>query len=53
MGYRYEVYEWCDITNGKGYCYRREYRGNSFLKAMFVMFRLKKAGVGCVKFEWR
>jgi len=54
MGHKYEVHEWwSDITDGKGYCYRKEYGGDSFLKALCIMWKLKRTGAGCVKFEWR
>ena len=54
MGWKYEVSEWWrDITDGKRWIYRQEYEGNSFFRAMRIMFRLKRAGAGCVKFEWR
>ena len=54
MGNKYEVYEWWnDITDGKGYCYRLEYGGESLVMAMITMLKLKRAGAGCVKLEWR
>jgi len=54
MGWKFEVYEYTrDITKITNYFYRLEYEGNSFLKALLIMRKLKKDGAGCIKMEWR
>ena len=56
MGHKFEVWAWVRLHGGKDnkdYSYRLEYSGNSMEKALLKMCELRKAGVGCVKFEWR
>ena len=52
MGNTYEVSVWENHSDGM-YGYRTKYDGESFLKAIYMMIKLKRAGIGCVKFEWR
>lgn len=50
MGEKYEVMEWYeDITDGDGYRWVQEYYGGSLFKALFVLFKLNRAGAGCTK----
>lgn len=60
MGWAYEVMMWMAFdehmySNKKepAYKYVPFYQGDSFFKAMYVMFKLKIKGAPCVKFEWR
>lgn len=54
MAFRWEVHEyWKDETKGEGYKYHPEYQGQSFLKAIWTMWKLKRAGAACLKLEWR
>ena len=52
MGWTYEVSVW--HMDGKGdYRYYHEYAGESLLKALWIMWKLKRAGTHCIKLEWR
>lgn len=57
MGHKFEVYAWVlnphRVKDGSEYGYRLEYSGDNMEEAMLKMFELKKAGISCVKFEWR
>ena len=54
MGNTFEVYEYLkDKTKGEPYQYHLEWSGESFLKALWIMWKLKREGAGCVKLEWR
>jgi hypothetical protein len=54
MGNTWEVYEWWrDETNGEDYKYHLEYAGQSFIKAVLKMVRLRMNGAKCLKLEWR
>ena len=54
MGNTFEVYEyWQDKTKGEPYKYHLEWRGESFLKALWIMWKLKREGAACLKLEWR
>ena len=54
MGNTFEVSEWWkDITTGEDYKYHSEWSGESFLKALWVMWKLKRNGASCLKLEWR
>ena len=47
MGEKYEVMEWCGDTT---WCvWEQRYYGRSLLKALTTLFKLKRAGAGCVK----
>lgn len=52
MGHEYEVYSWKKNWNDE-YEYAEVYKGDSYRQALKVMRSEKKAGVGCVKLEWR
>ena len=51
MGNTYEVKEW--VNCGLRWDYTERYRGESLLKALWVAWRLKRQGAGCVKLECR
>jgi len=51
MGDTFEVWAW--IQFGLTFEYEKKYSGESYRKAIATMKRLKKDGVGCVKFYWR
>jgi len=54
MGFKYEVYEWYKRTHtGEDYKYHLEYQGQSLLKAIWIIIKLKRNGSRCIKFEWR
>lgn len=54
VGNKFEVYEWWqDETKGEPYKYHLEWQGESFIKALYVMYKLKRNGAGCIKLEWR
>ena len=54
MGFTFEVHEWWqDFTKGEPYKYHLEWQGESFLKALLVMWKLKRNGAACLKLEWR
>jgi len=55
MGNTFEVYAFLKLYDGftNNYSYVEKYRGESFLKAIFTIIKLKINGVNCVKFEWR
>ena len=56
MGYKFEVSVW-ERTSSQysDYGYTSIYFGQSLIKALWVMWRLKKSkyNCGCVKLEWR
>ncbi len=51
MGKKYEVHSWV-IMEGH-HLFVIKYSGNSLLAALWVMWREKRRGVGCVQLEWR
>lgn len=54
MANTWEVYEWwCDMTKGEPYKWHLEYGGPSLIKAIWIMFKLRKNGAICLKLEWR
>ena len=54
MGYTWEVCEWWrDKTRGEDYRYHQYWNGESFFKALWVMWKLKRERVHCIKLEWR
>lgn len=54
MGNKYEVWAWTNTPEGAyHFGYELAYGGDSMLKAIATMLRLRVSGVGCVKFEWR
>ena len=57
MWYKYEVYSWVknplSTEDNVMYQYVEVYRGESLLKALFVMVMQRRIGVSCVKLEWR
>ena len=53
MGEKFEVHVWKLSANGKFYWYALVWSGDSLIKALKEMRRLKRAGEKCVKLEWR
>lgn len=53
MGNKFEVHSWRLLSDETCYEYVMVYGGRSLIKALFVMWKEKRKGVGCVKFYWR
>lgn len=53
MGWTYEVSVWAPTATGGGYKYESVWTGESFLVALYVMWKKKRHGYKCVKLEWR
>ncbi len=54
MGNTYEVSIYVKDSYAKyGYSYQNVYRGESYLKMLWVAWQQKRKGIGCVKMEWR
>jgi len=54
MGNTFEVSEWwAQNLLAHNYKYHSKWMGESLLKALWIMWKLKRAGAGCVKLEWR
>jgi hypothetical protein len=53
MGVKYEVDAWLYNARLHEWRYEEVYRGQSFIKAMYMLVRAKRHGAGCVKLEWR
>jgi len=56
MGEKFEVLEWAVIGVLRGetvYQDSQRYFGSSLIKALLVMWKLKRAGAGCVTLKWR
>jgi len=53
MGGKYTVAIWGDHYLDKNYSYLTTYCGQSAFAAVIALVRAKRAGYGCVKFEWR
>ena len=57
MGFGFEVNAWVEVYKEPrvypDYEWKYMYSGGSFLKALWVMIKARKAGSGCVKLEWR
>lgn len=51
MGTKYEVNAW--ICENDEYRYDQKYAGEWLIVALLVSWKLKRAGCGCVKIEWR
>jgi hypothetical protein len=50
----WEVYEWWNNrTIVDAYDWYISHKGNSLLKAIWVMIKLKRNGASCLKLEWR
>ena len=52
MGWTYEVKEWHEVEKNN-WQYTARYQGESLIKAVYVMVKLKRNNCGCVKLEWR
>jgi hypothetical protein len=51
---KYSVWEWnIDKYEKDPFEYVLAYAGDSLLKAVYTMWKLKQQGAGCMKFEWR
>lgn len=55
MGNRFEVYAYLQLYDGLSnkYSFVQKYAGESWIKAIWVILKLKFDGVGLVKIEWR
>lgn len=53
MGLKYEVDAWLYNDGLLEWRYEEVYRGQSFIKAMYMLAQAKRRGAGCVKLEWR
>lgn len=53
MGWVYEVEAWESSEEGLKYKYVSYYMGDSLIKAIYWMIKLKINGASCVKLEWR
>jgi hypothetical protein len=54
MSWTWEVSEWWqDNTKGQDYKYHHEWGGESLIKALWIMWKLKRDGAVCLKLEWR
>jgi len=54
MGNRYEVYSWRTRPGTTAtYYYEEVCRGESFMRALWTAWRLKRNGEPYVKIEWR
>lgn len=54
MGNTFTVDAWGEWDGkGNGYSYMSTYSGESFLKALFCLWKTKREGYGCVKLSWR
>ena len=58
MGNKYTVSEWRFDDGGRTpgggeYGYYMVWQGESFIRALLVTWKSKRAGCGCVKIEWR
>ena len=54
MGNKYEISAYEETPHGRyQYDYVVKYRGESFVKAIVTMLKLKKQGAKCIKLEWR
>lgn len=51
MGYKYEVYVWCE--NIVGYDWKEIYSGQSFIVSLYNVIKAKTAGYKCIKLEYR
>ena len=52
MGNPFEVHVWNRKDDGS-YQYKLQWSGDSFIVALFRMWKLKRSGEKCVKLEWR
>jgi len=52
MGYTFEISVWIDDRHRGCYRYLSLWTGESFLKALYHLWKFKKSH-GCVKLEWR
>lgn len=50
MGYRFEVWAYIPVEDGYAYC--QTWQGQSLLKALIEMRRVRQHA-GCVRLEWR
>jgi len=54
MGNKYQVFSYEKTPQGlTQYGYVDKYHGESFIKAVITMLKLKKQGAKCIRFEWR
>ena len=56
MGYIWTVMSWQktdEVGAVEPMKYFAIYRGDSWIKALWLAYKEKKKGVGCVKIEWR
>jgi len=49
--YTVEIWKHSDLQGGFAYC--EYHRGEVLLKALWMMWKAKRKGFKCVKFEWR
>lgn len=56
MKNKFEVYEWNTHkykNEIKTFEFHLVYSGESFIKTIFTMIKLKRSGAGCIKLKWR
>lgn len=56
MGHKYSVDNYeknIDSPEPYDYIYESRYYGDSLIKAVFIIIKLKMQGSYCVRFEWR
>lgn len=54
MGNKWEVWAWMRQPNSKAnYDWVPVYQGPSMCRALWVAWKSKRDGIGCVKVEWR
>ena len=51
MGNLIEVWAW--ERSGGDYAYRLAYGGRNYITAIVTVYKLRRSGCGCIKFEWR
>jgi len=52
MGYNFEVHEWKAVKAGL-WEYVIAYEGNSLLRTIATIWKLKRSGCGCIKAKFR